>query len=134
MQDEKKKLGLFNLFRLGVGGAIGFGIFAIMGFGIAYAGRSPVLAVSVGCWYLLLASLFHPIMSSMFVGYDMKSMLMGPTMTGFSALAPIVNGLGMASYGLAFSGSFPSLFTGLADRRRGLRPGVLPSVFTLLKI
>ena len=67
MQAEKKKLGLFNIFSLGVGGAIGSGIFVMMGFGIAYTGRSIVLAVSVGCLYMLLAYLFHPIMSSMFV-------------------------------------------------------------------
>lgn len=119
MQAEKKKLGLFNIFSLGVGGAIGSGIFVMMGFGIAYTGRSIVLAVSVGCLYMLLAYLFHPIMSSMFVlpggDYDMKAMLMGPTMTGFSALATIVNGLGMASYGLAFASYFVSVFTGLAE-------------------
>ena len=60
MQAEKKKLGLFNIFSLGVGGAIGSGIFVMMGFGIAYTGRSIVLAVSVGCLYMLLAYLFHP--------------------------------------------------------------------------
>ena len=119
MQGEKKKLGLFNIFSLGVGGAIGSGIFVMMGFGIAYTGRSIVLAVSVGCLYMLLAYLFHPIMSSMFVlpggDYDMKAMLMGPTMTGFSALATVVQGLGMASYGLAFASYFVSVFTDLAD-------------------
>ena len=119
MQAEKKKLGLFNIFSLGVGGAIGSGIFVMMGFGIAYTGRSIVLAVSVGCLYMLLAYLFHPIMSSMFVlpggDYDMKAMLMGPTMTGFSALAAVVQGFGMASYGLAFASYFVSVFTGLAD-------------------
>lgn len=118
MQGEKKKLGILNIYSLGVGGAIGSGIFVMMGFGIAYTGRSIVLAVSVGCLYMLLAYLFHPIMASMFVlpggDYDMKVMLMGPTMTGFSALATVVQGLGMASYGLAFASYFVSVFTGLS--------------------
>lgn len=117
--QEKKSLGLFNIFSLGVGGTIGSGIFVMMGFGIAYTGRSIVLAVSVGCLYMLAAYLFHPIMASMFVlpggDYDMKVMLMGPTMTGFSALVNVINGLGMASYGLAFASYFVSVFTGLAD-------------------
>lgn len=118
MKEEKTKLGLLNIFSLGVGGAIGSGIFVMMGFGIAYTGRSIVLAVSVGCLYMLLAYLFHPIMSSMFVlpggDYDMKCMLMGPTMTGFTALNTVLGGLGMASYGLAFANYFVSVFTGLA--------------------
>lgn len=118
MQGEKKKLNLFNIFSLGVGGAIGSGIFVMMGFGIAYTGRSIVLAVSVGCLYMLLAYLFHPIMSSMFIlpggDYDMKAMLLGPTMTGFSALCTILNGFGFASYGLAFASYLTSVFTGLA--------------------
>ena len=53
----KPGLGLLNIFSLGVGGAIGSGIFVMMGCGIAYTGRSIVLAVSVGCLYMLLAYL-----------------------------------------------------------------------------
>lgn len=119
MEEKGKKLNLFNIFCLGVGGAVGSGIFVMMGFGIAYTGRSIVLAVSVGCLYMLLAYLFHPIMSSMFIlpggDYDMKAMLMNPTMTGFSALVTVFQGLGMASYGLAFASYFVSVFTGLTN-------------------
>lgn len=119
MQVEQKKLGAFDIYTLGVGGAIGSGIFVMMGSGIAYTGRSIVLAVSVGCLYMLLAYLFHPIMSSMFVlpggDYDMKAMLLGPTMTGFSALNTVVGSLGMASYSIAFASYFTSVFTSLAD-------------------
>lgn len=117
--QEKKSLGLFNIFSLGVGGAIGSGIFVMMGFGIAYTGRSIVLAVSVGCLYMLMAYMYHPIMASMFVlpggDYDMKSMLLGPTMTGFSALTIVMGGLVLTSYGLAFASYFVSVFTSLAD-------------------
>ena len=119
MQVENKKLSPFNIYTLGVGGAIGSGIFVMMGSGIAYTGRSIVLAVSVGCLYMLLAYLFHPVMASMFVlpggDYDMKAMLLGPTMTGFSALNTVVGSLGMASYSIAFASYFTSVFTGLAD-------------------
>lgn len=135
MQGEKKKLGLFNIFSLGVGGAIGSGIFVMMGFGIAYTGRSIVLAVSVGCLYMLFAYLFHPIMSSMFVlpggDYDMKCMLMGPTMTGFSALSTVVQGLGMASYGLAFASYFVSVFTGLVNYQTVIAVVLMLAFFAL---
>lgn len=133
--EEKKKLNLLDIISLGVGGAIGSGIFVMMGFGIAYTGRSIVLAVSVGCLYMLLAYLFHPIMSSMFVlpggDYDMKCMLMGPTMTGFSALATVVQGFGLASYGLAFAGYFTSVFTGLADYQRIIALLLMVAFFAL---
>lgn len=79
MQQEKKKLNLFNIYSLGVGGAIGSGIFVLMGSGIAATGHSIFLAVAVGCIYMLIANLFQPVMASMFVlpggDYDMKLML-----------------------------------------------------------
>ena len=133
--EGKKKLGLTNIFSLGVGGAIGSGIFVMMGFGIAYTGRSIVIAVSIGCLYMLLAYLFHPIMSSMFVlpggDYDMKCMLMGPTMTGFSALATVVQGLGMASYGIAFASYFTSVFTAGKGYERWIALALMIVFFSL---
>ncbi|OON86984.1 amino acid permease [Oribacterium sp. C9] len=117
-ESSSNKLGLFNIFSLGVGGAIGSGIFVMMGFGIAHTGRSIVLAVSIGCIYMLLAYLFQPLMASMFVlpggDYDMKCMLLGPTMSGFAAIYTVVQSLGMGSYGLAFANYFVSVFKGLA--------------------
>lgn len=105
MQGEKRNLGSFNIYSLGVGGAIGSGIFVMMGLGIAYTGHSVFLAVSIGCLYMLLAYLFHPIMSSMLVlpggDYDMKAMLFGPTLTGISAYFTFFNGFAMSMYGLA---------------------------------
>ena len=84
---------------------------------------------------MLLAYLFHPVMSSMFVlpggDYDMKAMLMGPTMTGFSALYQVVQGLGVASYGLAFADYFVSVFTGLADYQVWIAAVVMVLFFAL---
>lgn len=40
MEKESKQLGLFDIFCLGLGGAIGSGIFVMMGSGIAATGRS----------------------------------------------------------------------------------------------
>lgn len=132
---EKKSLGLFNIFSLGVGGAIGSGIFVMMGFGIAYTGRSIVLAVSVGCLYVLMAYMYHPIMASMFVlpggDYDMKAMLLGPTMTDFSALTIVMGGLVFTSYGLAFASYFVSVFTSLADYQNIIAAILLTAFFAV---
>ena len=134
-QTEKKKLGMFDIFSLGVGGAIGSGIFVMMGFGIAYTGRSIVLAVSVGCLYMLLAYLFHPVMSSMFVlpggDYDMKVILTNPLMSGFSAICQVLNGCAMASYGIAFASYFVSVVTGLADYQRIIAALLMVAFFAL---
>lgn len=119
MQSEKKKLGSFNIYSLGVGGAIGSGIFVMMGLGIGYTGHSIFLAVLIGCLYMLLAYLYHPIMSSMFVlpggDYDMKAMLFGPALTGVSAVFTYVNGIAMAMYAMA-----------IVDYSSMVFPGILP--------
>lgn len=135
MEEKGKKLTMLDIISLGVGGAIGSGIFVMMGYGIAYTGRSIVFAVSIGCIYMLLAYLYHPIMSSMFVlpggDYDMKSMLLNPTMTGFSALNSVISGFGMASYGMAFASYFCSVFTSLTPYENLIAAAVLIIFFAL---
>lgn len=90
MTERGKQLNIFNIYALGVGGAIGSGIFIMMGSGIGYTGRPICLAMAAGCLYMLLVFMYHPVMASMFVlpggEYDMKSMLFGPRMTGVSGL------------------------------------------------
>lgn len=117
MQGEKKKLGMFNIYSLGVGGAIGSGIFVMMGMGIAFTGRSIVLAIVISCLYMLLAYLFHPIMASMFVlpggDYDMKAMLFGPTLTGVSAIFTYVTSISTAAYAIAMVDYMGMIFPGI---------------------
>ncbi|MDL2301103.1 APC family permease [Lachnospiraceae bacterium OttesenSCG-928-D06] len=117
MKEEKKKLGRFDIYSLGVGGAIGSGIFVLLGLGIGFTGRSIFLAVGIGCVYMLLAYLFHPIMSSLFVlpggDYDMKVMLMGPTLTGVNAFFTYFNGLAMAMYAIAMVDYAKMVFPGI---------------------
>lgn len=83
MEKEGKQLGLFDIFCLGLGGAIGSGTFVMMGSGIAATGRSIFISVAFGCLFMLTAYFFHVVMSSMFVleggDYDMKAMLFNPT-------------------------------------------------------
>lgn len=105
MEEEMKKLNMFNIFCLGLGGAIGTGIFVLLGYGIADTGRSIVLVVVLGCLYMLLAYMYNLVMSSMFVfkggDYSQKALLFNPIFTGVSAVFAVMGGLGFASYALA---------------------------------
>ena len=107
MEKEGKQLGLFDIFCLGLGGAIGSGTFVMMGSGIAATGRSIFISVAFGCLFMLTAYFFHVVMSSMFVleggDYDMKAMLFNPTLTGVSAIFTMMGGIGFAMYGGAIS-------------------------------
>ena len=89
MEEKGKKLGLWNIVGLGLGGAIGTGIFVLLGYGIAYTGRSISLVVAIGCFFMLLAYWYNLAMPSMFVmkggDYSMKAMLFNPFMCGISA-------------------------------------------------
>lgn len=103
MQEEKgKKLNLFNLIGMGAGGAIGTGIFLLLGYGIAYTGRSIVIVVAVGCFYMLLAYWYHLAMSSVFVlrggDYSMKLLTMPLILIGITAWFTMFNGFAFSSY------------------------------------
>jgi APA family basic amino acid/polyamine antiporter len=115
---EKKQLNLFNIFCLGLGGAIGSGIFVMLGIGIGYTGRSIFASVIVGCFIMLLAYLYHIIMSSMFVlkggDYSFKALTFGPTLTGISGLFTVLNGMGIAMYAIYIVDYASQIFPAIA--------------------
>lgn len=114
MEEQGKKLNMLNIIGLGLGGAIGTGIFVLLGFGIAYTGRSIVLVCVGGCLFMLLAYMYNVIMGSMFVfkggDYSQKALLFNPTMTGFSATMSLVNTMAMSSYALGMVGYIAAIF------------------------
>jgi basic amino acid/polyamine antiporter, APA family len=114
MEEQGKKLNMFNIFCLGLGGAIGSGIFVLLGYGIAYTGRSIILVCVGGCVFMLLAYMYNVIMSAMFVfkggDYSQKALLFNPLMTGFSAAMTLVNSMAMSSYALALVGYIAAIF------------------------
>jgi basic amino acid/polyamine antiporter, APA family len=65
--EQKKKLNTFDIFSLGFGGAVGSGIFVMMGLGIGHTGKSIVIALLGGCVIMLLAYMYNVVFSSMFV-------------------------------------------------------------------
>lgn len=123
MEKESKQLGLFDIFCLGLGGAIGSGIFVMMGSGIAATGRSIFISVAFGCLFMLMAYFFHVVMSSMFVleggDYDMKAMLFNPTLTGVSAVFTMMGGIGFAMYGGAIADYASMVFPVIGEYQAG---------------
>ena len=67
---------------LGVGGAVGSGIFVTLGSAIAKTGRSTLPVVILCVFYMLLAYWYNLAMSGIFVikggDYSMKGMLLPP--------------------------------------------------------
>ncbi len=121
-EEQGKKLNLGNIVGLGLGGAIGSGIFVLLGYGIAYTGRSIVLVVAAGCLFMLLAYWYNLAMPTMFVlkggDYSMKTMLFNPLLTGVGAWMTIVNGLAISSYAIAISGYLGIAIPGLQNHQQ----------------
>lgn len=107
MEEHGKKLNLWNIIGLGLGGAIGTGIFVLLGSGIAYTGRSIMLVVAVGCFFMLLAYWYNLAMPNMFVlkggDYSMKTMLFNLLMSGVGAWMTVVGAFAMSSYAVAIA-------------------------------
>lgn len=118
MEEKSKKLGMWNIVGLGLGGAIGTGIFVMLGYGIAYTGRSVTLVCMVGCVFMLLAYWYNLAMPSMFVlrggDYSMKSMLFNPLMTGVAAWFTVIQGFSFSGYSLALTQYLEVLFPVIA--------------------
>lgn len=102
---EAKNLNLFDIICLGFGGAIGSGIFVLMGLGINFTGKSIVLAVAVGCLLMLLAYFYNVLLSSMFTfkggDYSQKAIAFNPFFSGISGYINFINGFSIAMYSIA---------------------------------
>ena len=83
----EKKLNLFDLISIGVGCIIGAGVFALMGYGIAYSGRGITLALFMAMALCLLQSIALPLVTRVFEldggKYAINSLLIPKACTGF---------------------------------------------------
>lgn len=133
MEGEKKQLGMLNIFSLGLSGAIGSGIFVMLGMGIVMTGRSIVWVVSIGCVFMLFAYFYHVVMSSMFVfdggEYRMKSLMFGPMMTGVSAIFSVIGSCSLAMYGLAVVDYASMVFPAMTDYKNIIAVAVITLMF-----
>ncbi len=84
----EKKLNLFDLISIGVGCIVGSGVFALMGFGISYAGRGITLALFLAMALCLLQSIAFPLLTSIFEvdggEYAINSLVIPKMCSGFA--------------------------------------------------
>ena len=96
-----KKLNLFDLISIGVGAIIGAGIFSMMGYGIAYTGRSITLAIMFAMILVILQSVRFPILAGVFDveggAYGLSSITNPLVVAGFDAASDLFFKVGSGS-------------------------------------
>ena len=136
-KESTKKIGLWNIVGLGVGGAVGSGIFVTLGSAIAKTGRS-ILPITIICvFYMLLAYWYNLAMSGVFIieggDYSMKGMLLPPLLTGYGGWSNVIWAFGFTGYALSLTSYLSSLWPALAEHRQ-LSSAILLTLFFLLTI
>lgn len=119
----EKKLNLFDLISIGVGVIIGAGVFSVMGYGIAYTGRSIAMALLVSMILVILQSIRDPILANIFIldggNYGFNALLCPRWMTGVSAANDVLFKLGTQSVtALAFVEYLSILIPGIAGHKQ----------------
>lgn len=137
VQKNDKKLGLWNIVGLGVGGAVGSGIFVTLGDAMARTGRS-ILPITVICvFYMLLAYWYNYAMAGIFEvkggDYSMKAMLLPPLLTGYGGWTNVIWAFGFTGYALALTDYLAVLWPFLNDHRT-LASAIILTLFFLLTI
>ena len=134
---KNKKLNMFDLVALGYGGTIGSGIFVILGFAIAYTGRSAALVIPVGIIFMFLAYIYQVIMPSMYDfnggDYEMQSMVFPVGITGMKAYFQVASATCIATYGISVVDYAASIFPAVAPYGK-LVSVVLMTVLFLISI
>ncbi|MCR5228761.1 MAG: APC family permease [Solobacterium sp.] len=133
--QNEKKIGLWNIVGLGIGGAVGSGIFVTLGSAIEKTGRS-ILPITIICvFYMLLAFWYNLALSGIFVvdggDYSMKGMLLPPMLTGYGGWTSVIWAFGYTGYALAMTDYLGSLFPAVAAHEKLISAGVLTLFFLL---
>ena len=137
MGKETKQLGLWNIVGLGVGGAVGSGIFVTLGGAIERTGRS-ILPITVICvFYMLLAYWYNLGMSAIFEvkggDYSMKGMLLPPILTGFGGWTNVIWAFGFTGYSLALTDYLGELWPVIAANST-ITSAIILTLFFLLSM
>lgn len=137
MAEKTRKLGLWNVVGLGVGGAVGSGIFVILGDAISKTGRS-ILPVTIICvFYMLLAYWYNLGMSGVFEvkggDYGMKGMLLPPLLTGYGGWTNVIWAFGFTGYSLALTDYLSELWPVL-EANKTIASAIILTLFFILSM
>lgn len=136
-KETVKKIGLWNIVGLGVGGCVGSGIFVTLGSAIARTGRSIVPITVICVFYMLFAYWYNLAMSGVFVigggDYSMKGMLLPPILTGYGGWTNVIWAFGCTGYAMALNSYLSSLWPVLTEHDR-LASAIILTLFFLLTI
>lgn len=136
-KETSKKIGLWNIVGLCVGGAVGSGIFVTLGSAIAKTGRSIVPITVVCVFYMLFAYWYNVALSSVFVveggDYSMKGMLLPPILTGYGGWTNVIWAFGCTGYALALTSYLSSLWPILGEHGT-ITSAIILTIFFLLTI
>ena len=117
MQKEKK-MSLFDLTFMAIGGIIGAGIFSMVGTGIATTGRSVSLALLVGMVFTMSQQIRYIFTSSMFQlsggMYSQNALVLSPFMSGVSGIVTAVSSVSFSVFGISMAQYLSDLFPVLA--------------------
>jgi APA family basic amino acid/polyamine antiporter len=131
--ENRKKLNFFDILCIGIGGAIGAGIFVLMGYGIAYTGRSVSIALILGSILMLLAYMYNVFLVSMFPfkggTYSQMALLFTPTLTGVNAIFLLLVGCSLSIYSTGIVSYAAAIFPGVAAFSKFLSVAILTLFF-----
>jgi APA family basic amino acid/polyamine antiporter len=131
--ENRKKLNFFDILCIGIGGAVGSGIFILMGYGIAYTGRSVSLALILGSLVMLLAYMYNIFLVSMFPfkggTYSQMALLFTPTMVGVNAIFLLLVGFSLSIYSTGIVSYAAAIFPEVAAFPKLLSVAILTLFF-----
>ncbi len=131
----KKKLNFFDILCIGIGGTIGSGIFILMGYGIAYTGRSVSVALILGSVVMLLAYTYNIFLVSMFPfrggAYSQMALLFTPTLTGVNAIFLLLVGFSLSIYSTGIVSYAAAIFPGIEAYSKLLSVFILTLFFAV---
>lgn len=104
---SEKKMSLFDLVFMGIGGCIGAGIYSMLGVGIGLTGRSVALAFLIAMLFKMSQQTRMIVTSSMFNlsggVYSQTALILTPTLTGVAALNNLVACLSFSVFGISLA-------------------------------
>lgn len=105
--ENQKKMSLFDLVFMSIGGIIGAGIFSMVGTGIATTGRSVALALIVGMIFTMSQQIRYIFTASMFQlsggMYSQNALVLSPFLAGVSAVVTLVSSVSYSVFGISMA-------------------------------